>query len=116
MLDRLKSDYGGLGVECLAVTTYYKKNPETGQIEADMTADAEWAFADKLHSQEGLSVQMACTKDEAELKYLGLSGLPYFVVVGPNGRLLFSHTMNSRDKQGTDLRLLRAAIETALKQ
>lgn len=110
LLDSIKKEYGD-DVTPLAATTYYKKNPESGKIEEDMTPDAERGWGSKLvFDQEGWRGRIAYLKDEATQKALGLTGLPHYVVVGKDGTLLWAFAMNYPE---ADVKILRKILDQA---
>lgn len=111
LLDRIKQGYGD-DVVCLAATTYYKKNAETGKLEEGMAPEVERGFGSQLRDQEGYGGRLAYLKDEAAVKEFGLSALPHFVVIGKDRTLLFAHTMNPAD--GTDTAILKSVLDKAL--
>ena len=78
-----------------------------------MTPCKERHQAEMFRSQEGYNGVLAFTEGDAGLKALGGgSVLPYFVVRGKDGTLLFAHMMNSR---GTaDMKILQSVIEKEL--
>lgn len=110
LLESIRNVFGNQGVVTLGITTYYKKNPETGKIEEGMSADAERSMG--LEFKQNYQGLLAYTKDRAGLQKLGVSGLPHFVVVGKDGTLLFSHTLDRTSD--TDTKILRSVIEKAL--
>jgi tetratricopeptide (TPR) repeat protein len=91
------------GVEVLAVTRYYKKNPDTGKIEDTMTPEAEREHGLAYRETHSFQGQLAYMKDLASMEALGMSALPHIVVVGKDGRLLYSHTINRRDPTEVDV-------------
>jgi len=112
VLKSIHSGFGASGVETLAVTTYYKKDAETGQMDEAMPPEKEHEVANLFRSQYGYTGAVAFARDEAALKEMGLSGLPYFMVVGKDGKLLFAHVVNPASGSG-DVELLRDTIEKA---
>lgn len=108
VLEGIRAKYGLENVVTLGVSTYYKKNPDTGQIEADMTPEREREFGMSYRDQYGYQGFLAYTKDEAALTELGLSGLPYFMVFDREGTLVWTHTVNPADD--TDVNILRAEV------
>jgi tetratricopeptide (TPR) repeat protein len=91
------------GVETLAVTTYYKKNPDTGMIEEDMTPEAEQTHGLAYRNQWGFQGQLAYLKDREAMQALGVSAFPCIVVIGKDGKLLYSHTINREDPTEIDV-------------
>lgn len=111
LMDSIKKGYGD-DVVTLAVTTYYKKNAETGKIEDSVTPELERTQASAFRDQESFAGRMAFLKDEAAMKEWGVSALPHVVVIGKDKTLLFAHTMNVLDQ--TDTNILKGVLDKAL--
>jgi len=99
------------GVVVLGVSTYYQKNPDTGKFEEDMTPEAERAIGVSYRDQYGYEGQLAYVKDRDALQALGCSALPYLVIVGKDGKLIYAHTLNRDDP--TEIAVIRELIEKA---
>jgi len=99
------------GVETLAVTTYYKKNPDTGKIEEAMTPEEEHAHGLAYRETLGFRGQLAYVKDREALKALGVSAFPCITIVGKDGKLLYSHTVNRNDP--TEIAVIQDIIKNA---
>ncbi len=102
------------GVETLAVTTYYKKNPDTGKFEDDMTPEAERAHGIAYRETYGFQGQLAYMKDREAMMALGVSAFPHIVVIGKNRTLLYAHTINRRDP--TEIAVILDIIKKAAGQ
>lgn len=113
VLDAVKSGYGD-NVTPLAVTTYYKKNVETGKMDESVTPEQERGWGAQLKDQFGFGGRLAYYSSEAELKEIGMSALPHVVVIGKDGKLLFAHTMNTLDN--TDMDILKKVLDEATKE
>ena len=100
------------GVEVLAISTYYQKNPETGLFEDDMTPEVERKHGLDYRTQYGFRGQLAYVKDREALQALGCSAFPYLIVVGKDGRLQNSPTVNRDDP--TELEVVRDIVRKAL--
>lgn len=111
LMDSIKKGYGD-DVATLAVTTYYKKDAESGKIADTVTPDVERGQASQFRDQEGFGGRMAFLKDEASMKEWGVSALPHVVVVAKDRTLLFAHTMNPADD--TDRNILKSVLDQAL--
>ncbi len=101
------------GVTVLGVSTYYKKDPDTGFVEEGMSPEAERDFGVSYADQYGFTGQLAFTKDRDALLTLGVSALPFILIRGKDGRLLLAHTINRRAP--VDLEIVRDTIKKALK-
>lgn len=112
MLTSIKQGFGE-DVTCLAATTYYRKDPDSGKIDESMTPDRERTVGQRVQDEMGWRGWMAYCKDEQATRDWGVSGLPFFVVVGKDGKLAFAHTMNVLDQ--TDTKILRKVLEDAAK-
>ena len=113
MLESVKKGYGD-DVVCLATTTYYKKDPDSGKIVEDMTPETERGTGQRVQDEMGWRGWMAYCKDEQATKDWGVSALPHFVVIGKDGKLLFAHTMNVMDQ--TDTKVLKKVLQEATGQ
>jgi len=101
------------GVAVLGVSTYYKKDPDTGAIEEGMSPEAERDFGVSYAEQYGFRGQLAYTKDRDTLLALGVSALPFIVIRSKDGRLLLAHTVNRREP--VEMEIVRDIIKKALK-
>lgn len=100
------------GVAVIGVSTYYQKNPDTGMFDESMSPEAEREFGVSYRNQYGFNGQLAFVKDRDALQALGCSALPYFVVVGKDGTLLYAHTINRDDP--TEMEVIREIVKKAL--
>jgi tetratricopeptide (TPR) repeat protein len=110
LLDRVRKNYGD-DVVVLAATTYYKKDPDTGKIDDSLTPDRERGVGQRVQDEMGWRGWMAYCKDEQATRDWGLSGLPFFVVVSKDRKLLFAHTMSWIDD--TDQKVLDKILQQA---
>ena len=112
LLDRVKEGFGE-EVVCLAATTYYKKNAETGKMDESITPEQERGWGGQLKDQMNYGGRMAWFPAEADLRTIGMSALPHLCVIGKDGRLLMAHTMNTLDN--TDVEVLKKVLAEAQK-
>ena len=98
-------------VAVLGATYYAQKNPDTGKFEEGMTPEAEREIGVSYRDQMGFNGQLAYFKDREALLALGCMALPYVVIVGRDGRLLYAHTINRDDP--TEIDVIREIIEKA---
>lgn len=113
VLDMVKSGFGD-DVACLAVTTYYKKNAETGKLDESVTPEQERAWGSTIRDNFTYGGRMAWFPSEADMKSIGVAALPYFCVIGKDGTLLFGHTMQF-GPDSPDFDILGDVIKAALK-
>ena len=109
-LRQLDERYRGHPVVVMGLTTYYKKNDETGLL--DLTPEAERAQAQLVRENYNFDGVLAFAADETRLREFGYSALPYFAVVGKDGKLLFASTLNPAG--GGDLKILNGVIQDAV--
>lgn len=112
VLDEVKKGYKD-AVAPLAVSTYYKKNVESGKMDESVTPEQERGWGSQLKDQFGYGGRLAYFASEADLKTIGMSALPHVVVIGKDGKLLFVHTMNTLDN--TDMDVLKKVLDEATK-
>lgn len=112
LLDQISKGYQG-DVCCIAATTYYKKDAESGKIDENMSPEVERSWGSKLRDQENWTGWMGYLPNEQAVKDLGVSALPHFVVVGKDGTLLFAHTMDFSGGGATDVAILKKVLNLA---